>query len=686
MMQINDPEYMKKVCVCWEKHILNDETMPLSPQGPRPEVWESWMRSKSYQISPTIPENTQLTPFEFQERLRQSCDLLKSADSYFFSFSQFLKGTHALIQISDQTGCILKTMMQDDLIMGMSHNASDINRGLLFDEESSGTNSMSLCLQSRTPVQIFGEEHYLQRDHPFAGLSSPIFCDNELIGVLTAIIPKNLYRPHLLGMVTMAARGIENVMKIDRASMYIEAKNTTIETLLKSSKSGVIILDADYRVVRFNKKALQCLDLNTAKNIKGERIYALLKKNSLPPKIRRLDKDIPASDVDVLTADGKSVNITLQVDQTKNQMQKAENIILSITPQTRKDNLSASHASRNGFEAAYTFDSIIGNSKKICDLKSFSKKAAHSMSNVLILGESGVGKELFAQAIHNASNRRNGPFVAVNCGSIPRDLMESELFGYEGGSFTGAKSNGNPGKFELADGGTLFLDEIGDMSLELQTALLRVIQEKEIMRIGSTHKRRIDTRIITATNMNLAEAVSAKRFRMDLYFRLDVLTVQIPPLRQRREDIIPLIRHFLDIYAKQNGKSNIKVDPAALEHFVLYDWPGNVRELENVIERILNQIPGNLITDSDLPTKLRCAKGEPLSPVSAEKSNELSVLRQKDAPISPEIYEHTEILRLLEEENGHVKSVALRMGMPLSTLYRKLYKYNLNPKEYRKWE
>ncbi|WP_038818719.1 sigma-54 interaction domain-containing protein, partial [Pseudomonas syringae] len=203
----------------------------------------------------------------------------------------------------------------------------------------------------------------------------------------------------------------------------------------------------------------------------------------------------------------------------------------------------------------------------------------------LILGESGTGKELFAQAIHNASDRSSGPFVAVNCGAIPRDLVQSELFGHVEGAFTGSAKGGSAGKFELADGGTIFLDEIGDMSFDAQVSLLRVLQEGEVTRVGAKSSRQVDVRIIAATHRNLSQAVAEGAFREDLYYRLNVLNLTVPPLRMRREDIALLAQHFLDRCARSLRKSVLGLSAQALELLVAYSWPGNVRELENSIER-----------------------------------------------------------------------------------------------------
>ena len=239
-------------------------------------------------------------------------------------------------------------------------------------------------------------------------------------------------------------------------------------------------------------------------------------------------------------------------------------------------------------ETAFTFDDIIGSSPPMLEAKRQALTAARYDSNIFLTGETGTGKELFARAIHNASPRREYPFISVNCAAIPEALLESELFGYEAGAFTGASKSGKPGKFELANHGTLFLDEVGDMPLFLQAKLLRVIQSMEITRVGGLGPKRIDARIISATNQDLAENVRQNRFRSDLYYRLNVIPVALPPLRERPEDMRVLSQYFVDYYARQFGKTGVELTDEAHQLLATYGWPGNVRELENVIEHAVN--------------------------------------------------------------------------------------------------
>ena len=286
-----------------------------------------------------------------------------------------------------------------------------------------------------------------------------------------------------------------------------------------------------------------------------------------------------------------------------------------------------------------------------------------------------MGKELFAQAIHNGGPRRNQPFIVVNCGAIPRDLVQSELFGYEAGAFTGAKRQGTPGKFELADGGTIFLDEIGDMPLSAQISLLRVLQEGEVTRVGGKQPTRVDVRVVAATHRDLNAAVSNGAFRRDLYYRLNVLRIQVPPLRSRREDIAELAIFFLEKIAKALHKPLSGFTPAALETLRAYDWPGNVRELENLLERTAVVAAGPRIDADDLPqecTASGAAQGSHsvcFAPVATDA-----------APPSQEILckAPADLVEALRQAGGNVRVAARTLGVSRVTLYARIRRSGLD--------
>ncbi|MDP2852980.1 MAG: sigma 54-interacting transcriptional regulator [Smithellaceae bacterium] len=313
----------------------------------------------------------------------------------------------------------------------------------------------------------------------------------------------------------------------------------------------------------------------------------------------------------------------------------------------------------------YTLDSIVGVSDSIASLKAQALKAAASHFPVLISGESGTGKELFAQAIHQAGPRKIYPFVRINCATIPKDLFESELFGYEKGAFTGAKLEGKPGKFELAHQGTIFLDEIGELPISMQPKLLRVLEEKEFERVGGTQVIRSNFRLIAATNQDLDAMVRDGRFRKDLFYRLNVFPVTIPPLRERREDIIPVFMHLLQKLSEEAALFDIRLDSSAHKILMEHGWPGNIRELSNTLEWTLSSLEGNCIRDRDLPFYLK---------------PRLEMLpTEKNSPMR-EIHAHAEAraIRQAIEEAGHNKARAARiLGIHRTHLYKKIKKYGL---------
>jgi DNA-binding NtrC family response regulator len=323
---------------------------------------------------------------------------------------------------------------------------------------------------------------------------------------------------------------------------------------------------------------------------------------------------------------------------------------------------------------------MIGKSAALEDVFHTIDKVAASPSTVLITGESGTGKELIASALHRNSPRRHQPFIKINCAAIPRDLIESELFGYERGAFTGAVSS-KPGRFELADGGTLFLDEIGVVPLEMQVKLLRALQESEFERVGGVATTRVDVRLVAATNVDLRAEVAAGRFREDLYYRLNVVSIVLPPLRDRREDIPLLVEHFLDKYRRRLSKDVFGIDDEAMARLLDYPWPGNVRELENVMERSALFAEQGWITAGSLPNALRDDEDDPASRPTREPSRPR--VGGTVGPLKDIVRQHTEslekelIARALEETRGNVTKAARKLEISRKSLQNKMKELGL---------
>jgi two-component system NtrC family response regulator len=319
----------------------------------------------------------------------------------------------------------------------------------------------------------------------------------------------------------------------------------------------------------------------------------------------------------------------------------------------------------------FKVDFIISASRGMEEALNLVKRAAPSAATVLILGETGTGKELIARAIHYSSPRADRPLVKVNCAALPENLLESELFGHEKGAFTGAISR-RIGRFEQADQGTIFLDEIGDLSSSLQSKLLRVLQEKEFERVGSGHTLKIDVRVVAATNRNLEEAIQKGAFREDLYYRLNVVTISLPPLRERKEDIPPLIEHFLAKYSRENQKVGLSISKEARDLLLNYSYPGNIRELENIVERAVVLCRGDTITTQDLPLNLREGKVEDLLKEAGTG---------RSLPETLEEIERLRITQALESSHGVQTKAAEELGISERVLRYKMKKYGIGEKD-----
>jgi two-component system NtrC family response regulator len=327
---------------------------------------------------------------------------------------------------------------------------------------------------------------------------------------------------------------------------------------------------------------------------------------------------------------------------------------------------------RSALDRRYGFENIIGHSKKLLDVLEKAARVAQHDSTVLIQGETGTGKELLARAIHHNSRRRNQPFVTINCGAIPKELIEAELFGFSKGSFTGANSN-KPGKVEMADGGTLFLDEIGELPLESQVKLLRLIQQGEIERVGTTRPRIINVRIVAATNRNLSAMVEDGSFREDLFYRLAVVPLQLPPLRERREDIPELAEHLFHKARERHSMPDLRISPGVIAKLSAHRWPGNIRELENVIERMLVLSNGSEITEQDLPPELYLT-----SPVNSATP---ALFEIPDEGISLETVERDLLLRALEKAGGNQTRAAQYLDISRRTFIYRMEKHGIRDED-----
>jgi DNA-binding NtrC family response regulator len=381
-------------------------------------------------------------------------------------------------------------------------------------------------------------------------------------------------------------------------------------------------------------------------------------------RIKEQDEEIDVIMVSALNLARKAVDaIKLGAYDYITKPYEPEDILSTVARVISKRNLHKElDFLRKEVEAFRGFDQIISQNKTMIEIFDLIKKVAYTSTNIMITGESGTGKELIARSIYRFGNRKNGPFVAINCAAIPSELMESEMFGHEKGAFTGAHTR-TIGKFEYANGGTLFLDEISALRSDLQAKLLRVLQEREIERIGSNKPIKVDIQVISATNTNLEDAVAQGNFRQDLYFRLNVVPIHIPPLRERREDIPPLAKHFLNKFNIAFNKKTPGFTEKALDALVRYHWPGNIRELENLIERIVVLSPGDKIIDlKDIPLEILMDSGQNIQDLELKKGG-LIKLR--------EAFEKRIILNVLEASRWNQTEAAKILKINRNTLLQK---------------
>ncbi|UFJ40764.1 sigma 54-interacting transcriptional regulator [Brevibacillus humidisoli] len=455
---------------------------------------------------------------------------------------------------------------------------------------------------------------------------------------------------------------LSDALGMTRVSRELQLLKKEISALLSLSREAVLVLNPDGVILEANqpmchvlgKSRLQLLDREITELIPKKDWHRVRQRKDLDNTLITPLPDWQKKDcvwkvrVKSVYDSGKLSTILLLVHEEK-------------APTKRNPQLP--------HRAMYRFDDVKGTSSAIRSVKEMAKRIAPSETTIMIRGESGTGKEVFAQAIHDASRRREGPFVAINCAAIPESLLESELFGYEEGAFTGARGSGKAGRFELAHGGTLFLDEIGDMSLHLQAKLLRVVQDRKVERIGGTQAIEVDVRLIAATHRNLEKMVAEETFREDLYYRLNVIPLTIPPLRERKDDIPILVEYFMKKISEDLIRTPKRLSTQVMERLLHYDWPGNIRELENVVEHFVQLEIGDLITLHSLPQQLRSANTDTSTAAKPRASRRGSEAQEKEA-----------IVRLLDQygrDTEGKRTVAEKLHMSLPTLYRRMKKWRI---------
>ncbi|MGE5373315.1 MAG: sigma 54-interacting transcriptional regulator [Solirubrobacterales bacterium] len=481
------------------------------------------------------------------------------------------------------------------------------------------------------------------------------------------------------GQIVGAVAVMQDVSELETISQELESTKrlaSELDAIIESSFDGLYVTDGEGTTLRVNQGFCritgvpkeECIGRNMAELVetgvysRSGSLLAIEKRERVTITLQaRTGKWVLVTSNPIFDEAGNIVLVVTNVrdvtelSDLQRKLEQAEG--LSQFYRTKLEQLTLSSTRK-----------VVARSGKMQDLLQLAVRLAAVDSTVFIQGESGVGKEMIADIIHANSERRDGPFIKVNCGAIPENLLESELFGYEPGAFTGASKTGKPGLFELAGGGTIFLDEIAELPMNLQVKLLRVLQERQLTRVGGTKPINIDIRILAGTNQDLTEMIKTKQFRMDLFYRLNVVPIQVPPLRERREDIPALILHFLDLF-NQRYHMNKRVSPEVIDSLMRYDWPGNVRELENLIERMMVTSVENVIDAGELPAYLQT--------IPAAAAAEPEIMPLKDAMDS---LEH-QILKAAFARYDSTYQIAKALKVNQSTIVRKAAKYGIKPQQ-----
>jgi PAS domain S-box-containing protein len=647
-------------CSSWKGLI---ETGKIETSVLRQEIADSWRRCLfEYKLDPFASKRPiRLSPKEIAERCQKNTVLMGSAKPFLQVLESAVKGSGFIITLADEDGYVLEVLGDEDILKMASANNYLV--GCRRAEDEVGTNAIGLSLYLKKPIQLTGCEHFNVNHHSWTCSSSPIFSPAKgLLGTVTLSGKSIGVHQHTLGMVISAAKAVENKIGEEQFSQEKDSLNSYLDSLLDSISEGIIAIKEDGEITHINRIAEKMLDISK-EAVMGKSLKTVVDID--PHTWKEILGYSHISDQEVsVNLSGKPTFFILSTRP----IFFGGKIVGKILILTEKQRVYQLIQRFTGGTARFTFDDIIGKNPQFLRQIELAKITSKTDSRVLLVGESGTGKELFAQSIHNQSKRRNAPFVAVSCAAVPRELIEAELFGYKEGAFTGSRRGGQIGKFELADKGTLFLDEISSMPLEMQAKILRVLQENEVVRLGDNKPRNVDVRVIAATNKDLIEEVKNRNFREDLYFRLNVVEIAIPPLRERIEDLPLLAQHILKRIAMRLGTDSIRVSEGACRLLKAYHWPGNVRELENYLERASITCQDGIIEPKHFPSRLFNN-----STPQNDLSSEVRGLKEEEKSL---------IVKALKECKGNISESARKLHISRSTMHRRIRAFNLSPAQF----
>lgn len=623
-------------------------------------IQRSHERSAKYGVDPHqsgAPESVRLTSKQIEKRIEKQHKFYALAREQLDSLYRLLKDTGFCMALADKDGYVLYVIGDTDLVEHFKHRRCI--PGYRWTERDMGTCAIGLVLEERVPVFLPGDRMYASLAQQFSNAGAPVFSPNgqDVLGVISLSGYSEKMHVHTLGLVRQSAEIVTAQLREGERSRELAIKNQYMIALLESGSRGLVTVDQRGCIVQTNHKARSLLKI--PQGAEGKLFADCIGQHFDIASYLQRGEGFKAREI--LTRESGITHFA-SLDPIRIENNKLVGGLFTVF---EKKEMMRIAVEMTGTHAHFTFDSILGSSEKLRSALHLAHISANSSAPVLLSGETGTGKELFAQAIHNQSERGDRPFVAINCGAIPKELLESELFGYEEGSFTGAQKGGRPGKFELADTGTLFLDEIGDMPFDMQVKLLRVLQSGEIQRVGGLRTVPVNLRIISATNRNLKRAIDEQKFRADLYYRICTLKITVPPLRERPEDILQLASHFIQRHELQQNRKYSLLEADTKQAIQCYSWPGNVRQLESSVERAVHLSEGGVL----LPEHFGIEKFA--SPSDSD------IFSESRPPRTLGEIESQAIADTLATFGGNICKTAQALGTSRPTIYRKLKKYGI---------
>ena len=625
-----------------------------APDTVAPPVLRSWQRCRAAGLTPALTVPPLLTACSPQDN-----ELIALARPYLEDLYQYVEASGTALLLVNEDLLIVDLFGDPVVVDALA--AVGVTSGVGLGEELVGTLAVNLAQSEGVPYQTSGFEHYASWLRAFGCAAAPLFAiGGGLLGAIAAVGVAADTHPHTLAMVSGTAQAIHvqlrNNLLLAESYDHLAALNAAIETI----SEGLLVLDAAGLVRRMNARAGALLGLEPG-SAAGRELIGLIE---LPLALAlALDRRSELADAELLfSRPGGSRAMLCSIRPVLDPSGSYHGALITLRPPESVQRLVQTLV---GAQARFTFADIIGESAAMQGALRQARIAGNSRASALILGDVGVGKQLFAHAIHSAGVAAGGPFVELNCHAVSRALILSELLGHEG-----AQSGGQPGKFELAQGGTLVLGEVGALPLDVQTSLLRTIETRSLIRIGGQRVVPLDVRVIALSSRDLQREVAEGRFRAELYYRLNALSIRVPPLRHRGDDVLLLINHLLGLLGRRFGKQTL-LAPDALAALLAYPWPGNVRELEAMLERLLTSTEKPVLTLADLPDAIVVAGGS-------------------GAPAAPSGYlvdrhaaaEREAILRAGRETAGHLGRTAERLGISRATLWRKMRLYGLSKEQF----